>query len=130
MKLLRYFFQKRMVLNLLLILTLINLLSNQYKHIGVSKTVGWAWSFSLLYSSPLIFLILFYIFLLGYGIIALSKRETNLKFSILHTAIILTSAILIEINEIEILMVCNVLSFIIFFANVFGSLSIYKHAVK
>lgn len=130
MKLLRYFFQKRMVLIVLLLFILINLLSNQYRYIGISKTLGWAWDFSLLYSSPLIFLIFFYIFLLGYGIIALSKRETNLKLSVLHTAIILTSAILMKMNEIEILMIFNVLSFTVFFANVFRSMNTSSHVVK
>ncbi|PJJ08472.1 hypothetical protein CLU83_1745 [Flavobacterium sp. 1] len=128
MKLLQYFFQKRMVLILFLIFILINLFSNRCKHFGINKTVGWAWDINMVYLSPLIFLIFFYVFLLAYGIIAFSKRKTNLKLSILHTAIILASAVLMEINEIEILMVCNILSFTVFSANLFGTFKNYKHS--
>ncbi len=130
MKLLRYFFQKRMVIILFLIFILINLFANRYKHFGINKTVGWAWDINIINLSPLFFLIFFYVFLLTYGIIALSKRKTNLKLSILHTAIILTSAILMEINKIEILMVFNILSFTIFSANLFGVFTKYKHSHK
>lgn len=128
MKLFRYFFQKRMVIIIFLIFILINLFANRYKHYGINKTVGWAWDINMINISPLIFLLLFYVFLLTYGIIALSKRKTNFKLSILHTAIILTSAILMEINEIEILMVLNILSLTVFSTNLFGTFTKYKHS--
>lgn len=119
MKLLRYFFQKRMVFILFLIFIFINVFTERYKHFGISKTVGWAWNINMTNFSPLIFLISFYVFLLVYGIIALSKRKTNLKLSILHTAVILVSVILIETDKIEILMICNILSLTAFFTNLF-----------
>lgn len=123
MRLLRYFFQKRVVIMLFLIFILINLFTKSYKHYGINKTVGWA--FDITEFSALIFLFSFYIFMFFYGIFTLSKKETNLTISIGHTIIISISAILVENGNSEFLMICNCISIILFLLNIFKSLK--KH---
>lgn len=125
MKLLRYLFQKRLVIVLILIFISINLLTRNYKHYGINKTVGWA--FDIIDFSPLIFLISFYCFLIVYGIFALSKRKTNLTLSVIHALVISISAILLGNNRKEFLMITNSISIIIFLVNVFGNLKKLKN---
>jgi hypothetical protein len=124
MKLLRYFFQKRVAIILLLIFILINLFAKNYKYYGINKTVGWA--FNITEFSPLIFLFSFYIFLFVYGIFALSKKETNMTISIGHVIIISISAILLENSNNGFLTICNCISIILFLLNMFKSLRIHK----
>jgi hypothetical protein len=121
MKLIRYFFQKRMVIILFLIFILINLFTKGY---GINKTVGWA--FSITEFSPLIFLFSFYSFVFAYGILALSKKETNLTISIAHVIIISISIILLENNNTAFLKIFNYISIIVFLLNMFKSLKKHK----
>jgi hypothetical protein len=109
-----------MVIVLLLVNILYNLFTRRYKEYGINKTVGWAWNITDF--SPIIFLLSFYLFLMVYGIIALSKRKTNFNFSILHLIIIIGSLILLEKNEKGYLMIFNLLSLIVFFINLYKSL--------
>jgi hypothetical protein len=120
MKLLHYLFQKRMVLVLFLIFVSINLCANNYMHYGINKTVGWA--FDISEYSPIIFLFSFYSYLLVYGIFALSKKETTMAFSMVHTLIITVSVIFLEMHNNGFLMICNCVSFIMFMVNVLKSL--------
>ena len=117
MKLIRYFFQKRMVIILFLIFILINLFTKNYKHYGINKTVGWA--FNITEFSPLIFLFSFYSFLFVYGILALSRKETNLTISIGHAIIISVSAILLENGNNKFLLIFNCISIALFLLNIF-----------
>lgn len=119
MKFIRCFFQKRMVIILFLIFILINLFAKNYKHYGINKTVGWA--FDITEFSPVIFLFSFYSFLIVYGILALSKKETNLKISIAHTIIISVSTILLENSNNGFLMIFNCISIIVFLLNMYKS---------
>ncbi|RXR18869.1 hypothetical protein [Flavobacterium stagni] len=120
MKILQYLFQKRIVIVLLLILVFINLFNENYIHFGINKTVGWA--FDITDFSPIIFLITFYSFILIYGILALSKKETNMKISIGHVIVVSISAILLENRNAGLLTILNCLSVILFVMNIFKSL--------
>ena len=102
-----------------MIYILMNLLTHS-KHIGINKTVGWA--FELNYFSLLIFSFSFFVFLLGYGILALTKKETNMIFSIVHVIIICLSIILLEKAQLDFLMIFNCLSIVVFLINMFKSL--------
>ena len=124
MKLIRYFFQKRMVIILFLIFILINLFTKNYKHYGINKTVGWA--FDITEFSPLVFLFSFYSFVFVYGTLALSKKETNLTISIAHVIIISISTILLENSNTGFLMIFNCISIIVFLLNMFKSLKTHK----
>ncbi|EJL59836.1 hypothetical protein PMI10_04022 [Flavobacterium sp. CF136] len=128
MKLIRYFFQKRMVIILFLIFILINLFTKNYKHYCINKTVGWA--FDITEFSLLIFLFSFYSFLFVYGIFALSKKETNLTISIGHAIIISVSAALLDNNNNGFLMIFNCISIIVFLLNMFKSLKTHKKLNK
>ena len=124
MKLIQYFFQRRMVIILILVFILINLFTKNYQHYGINKTVGLAYNITEF--SPLIFLFTFYIFLFIYGILALSKKETNLAISIVHTIMIIVSAILLENSNNGFLMIFNCISIIVFILNMFKSLKTHK----
>lgn len=113
-----------MVIILILVFILINLFTKNYKHYGINKTVGLA--FDITEFSPLIFLFSFYIFLFIYGILALSKKETNLAVSIVHTIMIIVSAILLENSNNGFLMIFNCISIIVFLLNMFKSLKTHK----
>ena len=113
-----------MVIILILVFILINLFTKNYKHYGINKTVGLAYDITEF--SPLIFLFSFYIFLFIYGILALSKKETNLAISIVHTIMIIVSAILLENSNNGFLMIFNCISIIVFILNMFKSLKIHK----
>lgn len=126
MRLLRYLFQKRVVLILLLIFILVNLFTKNYKHYGINKTVGWA--FDITNFSPAIFLFSFYSFLLCYALLALNKKETNLLFSILHVLIISISAMLLETRNNGFLTIFNIISIILFLVNIFKSLKKRKQS--
>lgn len=126
MKILHYLFQKRMVIVLFMVFVLINLLTENYKHYGINKTVGWA--FDITEYSPIIFLLSFYSFLLVYGILALSKKETNIAISIGHIVIISISTILLENKNNKVLMICNCISIILFLLNTFKSLKTHKQS--
>ena len=119
MKSFYYLFQRRMVIVLFLIYILMNLLTH-FKSIGVNKTVGWA--FDLSYFSLSIFSFSFYVFLLAYGILALTKKETNMTFSVVHVIIICLSIILLEKAQLDLLMMFNCLSIVVFLINMFKSL--------
>lgn len=119
MKILHYLFQKRIVIVLLLIFVCIKLFGENYMYFGINKTVGWA--FNITDFSPIIFLITFYSFLFVYGILALSKKETNMIISIGHVIVISISAILLENSSNGFLMILNCLSVILFVLNIFKS---------
>lgn len=128
MKLVGFFFQKRMVVILFLIFILINLFTKNYHHYGINKTVGWA--FDITEFSPLIFLFSFYSFLFVYGILTLSKIETNRTISIGHVIVISISSIVLENNSNGFLMICNCVSIILFLVNIFKSLETHKKIIK
>jgi len=100
---------------MIMIFILINLFTNNYKSYGINKTVGWAWDISNY--SPIVFLLSFYIFLLVYGITALTKKQTNLTLSLLHMLVISISAFLMEFNNVKELMILNYLSVVFFILN-------------
>ena len=113
-----------MIIILIVVFVLINLFTKNYKHYGINKTVGLA--FDITEFSSLTFLFSFYFFLFIYGILAVIKKETNLIISIVHTIMIIVSAILLENSENGFLMIFNCLSIIIFLLNMFKSLKTHK----
>ena len=113
--------RKRMFFLVFLILIIFSILRG-YSTIGINRTVGWAWDISnwifyVKYGTWLLFLI-------GYGILALLKINTNLSLSILHLISILIILICGEyINYLLIIILSlNLISIIVFFTNIFLSI--------
>ena len=112
-------FQKRMFIVILTTYILFNLISKK-DEIGINKTVGWAFDFYV-NMSPIIYIFLFYLFFIIYSIIALCKWKTNKILSIIHFGIILISIAFFEINNSNVLQICNFCSLTFFLSNIFWS---------
>jgi hypothetical protein len=81
--------QKRMFLLIILMLMIIIYFGGIQT--GYNRTLGWAWDLS--YWIFIITPILWFTFLIGYGILALLKYWTNKNLSILHLILILLTFI-------------------------------------
>jgi hypothetical protein len=112
-------FQKRMFLVILTTYIFFHLISKK-EEIGINKTVGWAFDFYV-NMSPIIYILLFWIFFITYLIIALCKWKTNKILSIIHFGIILISIALFETNNSTELQICNFCSLIFFLTNIIWS---------
>ncbi len=100
---------------------------NEIGTIGFNKTVSWEYDYTnfllvLKYSS-------LFIFLLGYGILALTKYFPNLKLSILHLVIIVATFILYDVlkSNAFILILINLISFLIFIVNIIYIMNLFKN---
>jgi len=84
---------------------------------GYNRTLGWAWDFNywLLVAKPIVW----FIFLVGYGIVALLKYGTNKKLSTSHMIILTLSFIVEQILAInvQLILLLYLISFIIFSLN-------------
>jgi hypothetical protein len=120
-KLINWLFQKGVFLIVLIVFIMFNIFS---KFEGLNKTIGWGWNLfnDLLFISPYIYIFLFYLFLVVYASLTITKKETNKFYSILHLVIISVSAFILENYHWEILLFLNLISSSVFLLNVYWSL--------
>jgi len=113
-------FTKRMFLVTLIILVLyiINLPN------GINRTISWNQLDLFVFYLKLYFVFVLTFYVICYSLIALIKRHTSFKISILHTLILLFSVLIIHSNINEIILLINIVSFIIFSINITYTLNL------
>lgn len=113
-------FTKRMFLVTLIILVfyLITLPS------GFNRTISWSWVNELALFIKLYFFFVLTSYLVFYSLIALLKRHTLFRISILHTLFLLISTLIIHSKMDEIILLINIVSLIIFVMNVSYTLNL------
>ena len=107
-------FTKRMFLVTLIILVLyiINLPN------GINRTISWNQLDLFVFYLKLYFVFVLTFYVICYSLIALIKRHTSFKISILHTLILLFSVLIIHSNNNEIILLINIVSLIVFAMNI------------
>ncbi|AWI26836.1 hypothetical protein HYN49_13525 [Flavobacterium pallidum] len=113
------FFEKRMLMVILLFIICLSYFTLR-RMLGINRTVNWAWDltnagFALTYLTC-------FIFLIGYGILAILKHSTQKYLSILHSAIILLSFLIDDFYNFQIIAPLALLSFIIFIINIYWAI--------
>ncbi|SIN79616.1 hypothetical protein SAMN05421769_0041 [Chryseobacterium scophthalmum] len=98
--------------------------------IGFNRKIGWnIWDKYLgnsLYNFS-VFVITYFAYPLGYFIIALIRRSTNLYLSLIHFTLSIINLILLCINpQFYILIPISIICFIIFIFNIFKTTKIYQ----
>lgn len=86
---------------------------------GINKTVGWAYDISnqIFYNSILLCFSQ-YIFLIGYLLITILGRYTDVKLSIIHFGLILGSISMFRFEDFIISTIFCLLSILMFFINI------------
>lgn len=115
---------KRGMLWLTLLLTLVIFISVQEfktESVGINQTIGFNFQleYAILIANSLI-VISWFIFIIGYGILALKKIKTNFKLSIFH--FILQIGTLISGHYENLYLCIGLTSILIFSINIFKSL--------
>ena len=107
-------FTKRMFLVTLIILVLyiINLPN------GINRTISWNQLNLFVFYLKLYFVFVLTFYMVCYILVALLKRHTSFKISILHTLILLFSVLIIHSNINEIILLINIVSLIVFAMNI------------
>jgi hypothetical protein len=120
-KLINLIFQKGMFFIVLIIFIVFNIFS---KFEGINKTIGWGWNLinDLIFVSPFVYIFLFYLFFIVYVGLTITKKETNKFVSILHFFLIGFSALMLEKNNFEILLLLNLMSGSVFLLNIYWSI--------
>ena len=89
----------------------------EIEHVGVNKTVAWAWDISSwLYFAKVYFLP---VFLIGYGLLALLNYRTHKNLSIIHLILVILTFIAddIVLMDIGLIVGLNILSMLVFLSN-------------
>ena len=102
--------------------------------IGFNRKIGWnIWDKYLgnsLYNFS-VFVITYFAYPLGYFIIALIRRSTNLYLSLIHFTLSIINLILLCINpQFYILIPISIICFIIFIFNIFKTTKIYQQSTN
>lgn len=88
---------------------------------GVNKTVGWAYTLDKKFFSSVIFFISQIVFIIGYFIIFLLKRNTQYYLSLIHFELVILTLILMSYENHNLTLVACVLSIILFSINIYKS---------
>ncbi|QIJ88298.1 hypothetical protein C7H62_0489 [Mesoflavibacter sp. HG96] len=120
----KWIFEKGMFWILILTFFIGNYFSGQEIQ-GVNKTVGWTFDQSnqwiingfIVFGSWLIFLI-------GYGIVALMRKKTDLKLSIVHLAIFILTLTIGVVNDLFGIgvLIISLISILVFGLNIYRTL--------
>ena len=110
-------FTKRMFLVTLMILVvyIINLPNR------INRTISWNQLDLFAFYLKLYFVFILTFYMICYSLIALLKRNTLFRISILHSLFLLISVLLIHSKMDEIILLINISSLIVFLMNVFYS---------
>lgn len=89
---------------------------------GVNKTVGWAYDLSnQMFYNVILLVFSQRLFFIGYLIVAILRRKTNFKFSVVHAALILGTIILFSFKCYITSSICCLLSLVIFLKSIFNT---------
>ena len=110
-------FQKGMFWIFLLTFLSVNILSSDEVE-GINKSVGWGADRSnLLFYFALLLNGLILIYMIGYGVLAVLKKRTNLYFSIFHLILCVLLYVGVEKSNLFTLLI-GLLSFVVFVLNI------------
>lgn len=119
---------------LIFIILLFFINKNTIDAIGFNRKIGWnIWDKYLgnsLYNFS-VFVITYFAYPLGYFIIALIRRSTNLYLSLIHFTLSIINLILLCINpQFYVLIPISIICFIIFIFNIFKTTKIYQQSIN
>ena len=96
---------------------------------GINKTVSWNPIDKFVFYLKLYFGLILLFYTIVYSLLAIFKKNTSIKISVIHTIVLIISVFVINTNSNDIIFLINIASIIFFLTNLIYSI-ILKRQVK
>ncbi len=96
---------------------------------GINKTVSWNPIDKFVFYLKLYFGLILLFYTIVYSLLAIFKKNTSIKISVIHTIVLIISVFMINTNSDDIIFLINIASIIFFLTNLIYSIML-KRQIK